>query len=230
MSISREELLNIPQAVDWLRGLADKGGKGVVNNIDARCLGRVANTLARLAATPKAVVTLPIEPTNEILDALAAACLETWGVNAKPVKYVALASKSEWRERMRPIYRAVVALPSVLGGVDQQETQTTKPSPSSTSATATETAGRAVIEDGHVVIRFPLDAMQGALDGAWGLNIFDVRQKITDINEFAEEFCNELNAESENGTTLIHRMADRAFLSMMEQGAFGFEPHEEQEL
>lgn len=93
-----------------------------------------------------------------------------------------------------------------------------------------EDGGRAVIEGGCIVIRFPLDAMQDALDGAWGLHVFDIRQKITNITEFAEEFRNELNAESENGTTLIHRMADEAFLNMMEQGAFGFEPHEEQEL
>jgi len=31
--------------VSWLRGLAEKGGKGVVNNIDARCLGRIADEL-----------------------------------------------------------------------------------------------------------------------------------------------------------------------------------------
>lgn len=93
-----------------------------------------------------------------------------------------------------------------------------------------EDGGRAVIEGGSVVIRFPLDAMQDALDGAWGMSIFDVRQKITDLAEFAKEFRNELNSESENGTTLIHRMADKAFLNMMEQGAFGFEPHEDQEM
>jgi hypothetical protein len=34
--------------VTWLRGLAEKGGKGVVNNIDARCLGRIADDLERL--------------------------------------------------------------------------------------------------------------------------------------------------------------------------------------
>lgn len=34
--------------VNWLKGLAEKGGKGVVNNIDARCLGRVADELLRL--------------------------------------------------------------------------------------------------------------------------------------------------------------------------------------
>ncbi len=34
--------------VPWLRGLAEQGGKGVVGNIDARCLGRVADDLERL--------------------------------------------------------------------------------------------------------------------------------------------------------------------------------------
>lgn len=32
--------------VTWLRGLAEKGGKGVVNNIDARSLGALADELA----------------------------------------------------------------------------------------------------------------------------------------------------------------------------------------
>lgn len=34
--------------VPWLRRLAEDGGKGVVNNIDARCLGRIADELERL--------------------------------------------------------------------------------------------------------------------------------------------------------------------------------------
>ena len=34
----------------WLRMLATRGAKGVVNNIDARSLGRVADTLARYAS------------------------------------------------------------------------------------------------------------------------------------------------------------------------------------
>lgn len=34
------------QTIEWLRGLAEKGGKGVVNNIDARNLGRIADDLA----------------------------------------------------------------------------------------------------------------------------------------------------------------------------------------
>lgn len=34
----------------WLRSLSAKGAKGVVNNIDARCLGRVADDIDRLRA------------------------------------------------------------------------------------------------------------------------------------------------------------------------------------
>lgn len=41
------------QTIEWLRGLAAKGGKGVVNNIDARCLGRIADELERLTAQEK---------------------------------------------------------------------------------------------------------------------------------------------------------------------------------
>lgn len=37
------------QTISWLRDLAAKGGKGVVNNIDARSLGRVADELERLS-------------------------------------------------------------------------------------------------------------------------------------------------------------------------------------
>jgi hypothetical protein len=34
--------------VPWLRMLAANGGKGVVNNIDARCLGRIADQIESL--------------------------------------------------------------------------------------------------------------------------------------------------------------------------------------
>ena len=38
----------VDQTVEWLRGLAKKGGKGVVNNIDARCLSRIADNIEQL--------------------------------------------------------------------------------------------------------------------------------------------------------------------------------------
>lgn len=91
-------------------------------------------------------------------------------------------------------------------------------------------AGRAVIEGDSVVIRFPLDAIATALEGAWAMNKLDQRYKITDAAEFTKEFRNSLNAEDEQGTTLVHKMADAAFLDCIEQGAFGIDLHEEQEV
>lgn len=38
------------QTIPWLRLLAAEGGKGVVNNIDARSLGRIADHLSALLA------------------------------------------------------------------------------------------------------------------------------------------------------------------------------------
>lgn len=95
---------------------------------------------------------------------------------------------------------------------------------------ATEDGGRAIIEGDSVVIRFPLDAMQDAMDGAWGLHKIDTRYKITDIQEFAKEFVRALNREDEQGTTDIHRMADKAFNNCIENGAFGIEEHEQQDI
>lgn len=110
-------------------------------------------------------------------------------------------------------------------------TDETRQSPAETVSHATiDGGGSAVIEGDAVVIRFPIAALQSALDGAWGLNVFDRRQKVTDEAEFAKEFCLELNSESENGTTLIHRMADKAFVNMIEGGAFGFDEHEVQSI
>jgi hypothetical protein len=41
------------QTIGWLRELAAAGGKGVVHNIDARSLGRIADELERLTAQEK---------------------------------------------------------------------------------------------------------------------------------------------------------------------------------
>jgi hypothetical protein len=38
----------LQQTIDWLQALAHRGGKGVVDNIDARCLGRVAVRLDKM--------------------------------------------------------------------------------------------------------------------------------------------------------------------------------------
>lgn len=97
-------------------------------------------------------------------------------------------------------------------------------------ASVQSSAGRAVIDDDAVVIRFPLDALQSAMDGAWALRALDTRYKITNIDEFAPEFARALNREDEQGTTAIHKMADRAFVDCIENGAFGIEEHEQQDI
>jgi hypothetical protein len=53
------------QTIEWLRGLAEKGGKGVVNNIDARCLGRIADDLMllrRRVTVLEMVITEEVDP------------------------------------------------------------------------------------------------------------------------------------------------------------------------
>lgn len=47
---AEREIAQASDLVAWLRGLATTGGKGTVNHIDARALGRVADELERLQA------------------------------------------------------------------------------------------------------------------------------------------------------------------------------------
>lgn len=55
-------------------------------------------------------VDVPREPTNETLDAIVEECMAAWGVNSggkekpRPIMW-----KSEWRERARPFYRAMLS-------------------------------------------------------------------------------------------------------------------------
>ena len=93
-----------------------------------------------------------------------------------------------------------------------------------------ENGGRAVIEDDSVVIRYPFAAFQSALDGSWGMNKIDQRWKVTDPQEFAKSFCHSLNKEDEQGTTMVHEMADKAFVEMIEWGEEGIDLHEDQEM
>jgi hypothetical protein len=53
--------------VVWLRGLAGKGGKGTVNNVDARALGRVANTLDAMH-TENAKLREALKPFTPLVD------------------------------------------------------------------------------------------------------------------------------------------------------------------
>jgi hypothetical protein len=90
-------------------------------------------------------------------------------------------------------------------------------------------AGRAIIEVDCIVIRVPLASLPMVVDGAWATGNLKTRLKITNIAEFAADIVHELNHESEDGTTLVHRMFDKAMDEAVNQGAQGIEEHEEQE-
>ena len=57
------------QTIAWLRGLAARGGKGVVNNIDARCLGRIADEIEKLQTDNRKLREPPPQFSDEELDA-----------------------------------------------------------------------------------------------------------------------------------------------------------------
>lgn len=90
-------------------------------------------------------------------------------------------------------------------------------------------SGRAVIEDGFLVIRVAIDALPMIVEGSWAAGGMDTRYKVTDPVAFVADLAHELNDESEDGTTRIHRMFDKAIENAIGQGAFGIEEHEIQE-
>jgi hypothetical protein len=86
-----------------------------------------------------------------------------------------------------------------------------------------ENSGRAVIEDGSIVVRVAIGALDAILEGAWRCGIFQDRWRATDPAKLAEGVVRELNAESENGTTRIHKLFDAAILEAIDQGVEGIE-------
>jgi hypothetical protein len=91
-------------------------------------------------------------------------------------------------------------------------------------------SAEAVIQRNALVIRVPLKNLQTAIDGAWALNALPARYKITNLDEFARDLVGELNSEDEQGTTRIHKMLDAAVLEAIDQGAFGIDLHEKQDI
>lgn len=93
-----------------------------------------------------------------------------------------------------------------------------------------EQSGKAIIEDGALVIRVAISALPTVLEGSWASGALDTRFKITDQETFAKELVHSLNEEAEDGTTRIHQMFDLAILHAIEYGAEGVEEHEKQEV
>lgn len=90
-------------------------------------------------------------------------------------------------------------------------------------------SGRAVIKNGEIVIRVPIDYLPVIVEGSWALNALDIRYKITDAALFADDLVAALNDEDEVGSTVIHNMFDKAINEAINQGAEGIEEHEDQD-
>lgn len=87
----------------------------------------------------------------------------------------------------------------------------------------------AAIEGDEIVIRVPIDALPTACQVAWDDRYGDHDLRVVDARAFAEEFVRELNAEEEDGTTLVHLMLDQAAVNAAENGAEGLnDPDKEQ--
>lgn len=90
--------------------------------------------------------------------------------------------------------------------------------------------GRAVIENDAIVIRAAIDHLPTIVEGTWSTGHMDTRFKVTDAVTFAKELVTELNRESEDGSTAIHKMFDACINEAIDQGAEGIEEHEDQEV
>jgi hypothetical protein len=86
-------------------------------------------------------------------------------------------------------------------------------------------SGKAVIEDGSIVIRVAIEALPTIIEGVGALWNSEGNPgfKITNVEEFAADLVRALNNEEEDGTTPIHTMVDAAIFDAIEQGALGVE-------
>jgi hypothetical protein len=83
------------------------------------------------------------------------------------------------------------------------------------------------IESDDLVIRISADTLAMAIKHMPKAEIFDERlqeffqPEVTDKGEFLKEMAGALEAEEEDGTTLVHRMLDKAALHIMHVGGEG---------
>lgn len=87
----------------------------------------------------------------------------------------------------------------------------------------------ALIEDGVIVIRLPVDNLPAVLEGSWASGGIETRWKLSDNDAFAKDLVRALNDEDEAGNTMIHRMFDKGIDEAIESGAEGVDEHPNQE-
>lgn len=81
----------------------------------------------------------------------------------------------------------------------------------------------AFVENGEIVIRVAVTALPGALEQ--NPRDYDGYSKfgkhITELAEFTKDVVRELNAEAEDGTTLVHTLFDDAMAKAIDNGSIG---------
>lgn len=87
----------------------------------------------------------------------------------------------------------------------------------------------AIIEDGAIVIRVQISALQSIMDGGFACEAYDKRYRVTDPEGFAKEIARELNNEDEEGSTPVHKLFDDAINEALNQGAQHADEHPVQE-
>lgn len=93
------------------------------------------------------------------------------------------------------------------------------------------TGAKAVIIDGKIVISIDIDALPLIVSGSCSARNLSDLWKV-DPEEapiFAKAVCLALNNESENGTTAVHVMFDKAFDHVIDQGGEGISEIDEAE-
>ena len=77
--------------------------------------------------------------------------------------------------------------------------------------------------DSGVRLSLPGPVLVQALEAAWACNVLPTRCRVVDQKAFIQAFQQALNAEDEDGSTLVTKMLDRALLLMVENGEDGLE-------
>ena len=85
------------------------------------------------------------------------------------------------------------------------------------------------LENDTIIISLPIENIPAVVEGSWASGFMETRMKVSNAEAFARDLLHALNAEQEDGTTVVHRMFDKAIDDAIEQGAQGIEDHEDQE-
>jgi hypothetical protein len=84
---------------------------------------------------------------------------------------------------------------------------------------------KAIIKNDQLQISVGVNILCFAAETGRAYGLGDIR--ITNRQVFLKEVLNEINAESEDGSTMLHHMLDQAVSNAIENGAMGVEYEED---